>query len=163
MPSLAAQEREAVDLFARADRRGPSTSSVVRISFPLSSAPVVFLIRPAQRRDALVHAIHLSRSPHVSLKRLAAVNIVKFFRAFPDLEEEAINAIYDLCEDQDQNVRSVDLSCSILSCPTRPTILFFQIRIQGYRAIVQVSKEQPASVERNVDVLVQLLQSGECL
>ncbi|KAH9991813.1 apoptosis inhibitory protein 5-domain-containing protein [Russula vinacea] len=118
MPSLAAQEREAVDLFARADRRGPSTSSV--------------------RRDALVHAIHLSRSPHVSLKRLAAINIVKFFRAFPDLEEEAINAIYDLCEDQDQN-----------------------IRIQGYRAIVQVSKEQPASVERNVDVLVQLLQSDE--
>jgi hypothetical protein len=38
---------------------------------------------------------------------------------------------------------------------------FFQIRIQGYRAVVQVSKEQPVSVERNVDVLVQLLQSGE--
>ncbi|KAN0116351.1 Apoptosis inhibitory protein 5 (API5) domain containing protein [Russula decolorans] len=117
-PSLAAQEREAVDIFNRADRRGPPTSSV--------------------RKDALVHAIHLSRSPHASLKRLAAINIVKFFRAFPDLEEEAINAVYDLCEDQDQN-----------------------IRIQGYKAVVQMSREQPGSVERNVDVLVQLLQSDE--
>jgi hypothetical protein len=59
----------------------------------------------------LVHAIHLSRSPHASLKRLAAVNIVKFFKAFPDLEEEAINAIYDLCEDQDQNVCDVEQHC----------------------------------------------------
>ncbi|KAI0275618.1 apoptosis inhibitory protein 5-domain-containing protein [Russula aff. rugulosa BPL654] len=116
--SLATQEREATDIFNRADRRGPPTNSV--------------------RKDALVHAIHLSRSPHASLKRLAAINIVKFFRAFPDLEEEAINAVYDLCEDQDQN-----------------------IRIQGYKAVVQMSREQPGSVERNVDVLVQLLQSDE--
>ena len=64
--------------------------------------------RVAQRRDALVHAIKLSHSPHTSLKRLAAVNIPVFFKAFPDLEEEAINAIYDLCEDQDQNVCAGD-------------------------------------------------------
>jgi hypothetical protein len=38
---------------------------------------------------------------------------------------------------------------------------FLQIRIQGYKAVVQMSKEQPGWVERNVDVLVQLLQSGE--
>ena len=38
-----------------------------------------------------------------------------------------------------------------------------KIRIQGYKAVVQMSKEQPGSVERNVDVLVQLLQSGESL
>jgi hypothetical protein len=58
-----------------------------------------------QRRDALQRAIELSRSSHAPLKRLAAVNVAKFFKAFPDLEEDAINAIYDLCEDQDQNVR----------------------------------------------------------
>ena len=57
-----------------------------------------------QRRDALERAIELSRSSHAPLKRLAAVNVAKFFKAFPDLEEDAINAIYDLCEDQDQNV-----------------------------------------------------------
>jgi hypothetical protein len=141
MPSLAAQEREAVDLFARADRRGPPTSSVVRISFSLSSALVVFLIRLAQRRDALVLAIHLSRSPHVSLKRLAAINIVKFFRAFPDLEEEAINAIYDLCEDQDQNVRSVNLSCSNLSCPTR--LFFFRFGSKDIGLLFKYPRNSP--------------------
>ncbi|KAH9957988.1 apoptosis inhibitory protein 5-domain-containing protein [Russula compacta] len=116
--SLVEQEREAGEFFARAERRAPVDNPI--------------------RRDALVHAIKLSHSPHTSLKRLAAVNIPVFFKAFPDLEEEAINAIYDLCEDQDQN-----------------------IRIQGYQAVVQMSKEQPGWVERNVDVLVQLLQSDE--
>ena len=35
-----------------------------------------------------------------------------------------------------------------------------QIRIGGYKAIVRMSEEQPRWLERNVDVLVQLLQSG---
>jgi len=39
--------------------------------------------------------------------------------------------------------------------------MLVQIRIQGYKAVVQMSREQPGWVERNVDVLVQLLQSGE--
>jgi hypothetical protein len=29
---------------------------------------------------------------------VAAVNVAKFFKAFPDLEEDASNARYDLCE-----------------------------------------------------------------
>lgn len=45
----------------------------------------------------------------------------------------------------------------------RPDDLSLKIRIQGYKAVVQMSREQPGSVERNVDVLVQLLQSGESL
>lgn len=36
-----------------------------------------------------------------------------------------------------------------------------QVRIDGYKAIVQMSKEQPKWVKRNADVLAQLLQSGE--
>jgi hypothetical protein len=110
-PSIAEQERQAVELFARAERRGPPTNSVVRRShFPpppdtRSSDPDASS-SPAQRRDALVHAIKLSHSPHAPLKRLAAVNVAKFFKAFPDLEEDAINAIYDLCEDQDRNVHT---------------------------------------------------------
>jgi hypothetical protein len=38
------------------------------------------------------------------LKILAAGDIKYFFKDFPDLEETAINAIYDLCEDQDSEV-----------------------------------------------------------
>ncbi|KAH9026572.1 hypothetical protein EDB84DRAFT_1401310 [Lactarius hengduanensis] len=66
-----------------------------------------------------------------------ASNIAKF-KAFPDLEEDAINAVYDLCEDQDPNIR-ID-------------------SIEGYKAIVRMSEEQLRWSERNVDVLVQLLQ-----
>lgn len=33
-----------------------------------------------------------------------------FFNDFPDLEEEAINAVYDLCEDQDSKVWRADLA-----------------------------------------------------
>ncbi|KAH9954045.1 hypothetical protein BGW80DRAFT_1405130, partial [Lactifluus volemus] len=61
------------------------------------------------------------------------MNIAKFFKAFPDIEENAINAIFDLCEDHYPDDR--------------------------YKAIVRISEEQPIWVERNVDVLVQLLQS----
>lgn len=35
-PTLAAQERDAADIFNRADRRGPPTNSVVRLPFPPS-------------------------------------------------------------------------------------------------------------------------------
>ncbi|KAH9053365.1 apoptosis inhibitory protein 5-domain-containing protein [Lactarius vividus] len=115
---LAEQERDAIELFGRADRVVPDTNSV--------------------RKHALSHAIKLAHSHHTSLRRMAASNIAKFFKAFPDLEEDAINAVYDLCEDQDPN-----------------------IRIEGYKAIVRMSEEQPRWLERNVDVLVQLLQSDE--
>jgi hypothetical protein len=56
-------------------------------------------------------------------------------------------------------------SCSLRFYPSGvdPPFFCFQIRIQGYNAVVQMSKEQPGWVERNVDVLVQLLQSGESL
>ncbi|KAH9053212.1 apoptosis inhibitory protein 5-domain-containing protein [Lactarius vividus] len=140
---LAEQERDAIELFGRADRVVPDTNSVVRcvplpppllptFSLPLTHAPAV------QRKHALSHAIKLAHSHHTSLRRMAASNIAKFFKAFPDLEEDAINAVYDLCEDQDPN-----------------------IRIEGYKAIVRMSEEQPRWLERNVDVLVQLLQSDE--
>ncbi len=46
-------------------------------------------------------------------------------------------------------------------CSTAPTELCLQVRIKGYAAIVDVSREQNKWVKRNADVLVQLLQSGE--
>ncbi|KAA1471859.1 hypothetical protein DENSPDRAFT_837964 [Dentipellis sp. KUC8613] len=116
--TLADQEREVRELVRRAERT------------PVTTSP--------QRREALKRLIDLSRSPHAHLKKFAASNITKFFKDFPDMDEDAINAIYDLCEDQDSKVR-----------------------IDGYKAIVQMSKEQPKWVKRNTDVLVQLLQSDE--
>jgi hypothetical protein len=60
-----------------------------------------------QRRDALRRLIDLTHSPHSNLKIFAAANIKNYFNDFPDLEDSAINAIYDLCEDQDSMVSSV--------------------------------------------------------
>lgn len=92
------------------------------------------------RRGAFRELIQLVHSPQASLqsKSYAAGQIPRFFNDFPDLEEEAINAVYDLCEDQDSKVR-----------------------IDGYNAVTQVSYAQRKWVKRNADVLVQLLQSDE--
>ncbi|KAH7888946.1 apoptosis inhibitory protein 5-domain-containing protein [Phlebopus sp. FC_14] len=90
------------------------------------------------RKDAFKRLIELTHSPHSSLKSYAAEHIQVFFGDFPDLEEVAINAVYDLCEDQDS-----------------------QVRIGGYRAVTRVSQAQRRWVKRNADVLVQLLQSDE--
>lgn len=53
-----------------------------------------------QRRETLNRLIGLTHSHHSTLKCFAAGHIRLFFKDFPDLEEEAINAVYDLCEDQ---------------------------------------------------------------
>ncbi|KAH8995246.1 hypothetical protein EDB86DRAFT_3077730 [Lactarius hatsudake] len=78
----------------------------------------------------------------MSLSRMAASCIAKLFKAFSDLEEDAIN-----------------LMLSMTSVKTRtPTCV---IRIEGYKTIVRMSEEQPRWLEWNVDALVQLLQSDE--
>ena len=43
-------------------------------------------------------------------KRLASQFIARFFRHFPDLAEQALNAQFDLCEDEDMHVRTMLLS-----------------------------------------------------
>jgi hypothetical protein len=82
----------------------------------------------------------LVHSPHTSLKRLAAMNIAKFFKAFPDLtlDEDAINGIYVLCEDHDPDVRHsvFPLLASSPRCELKDT-----------KAIVRISEEQPRWVE----------------
>ncbi|TFK44662.1 apoptosis inhibitory protein 5-domain-containing protein [Crucibulum laeve] len=90
------------------------------------------------RRGALNRVIDSINSPYPSLKILAAASIHNFFKDFPGLQETAINAVYDLCEDQDQDVR-----------------------IAGYNAILAISKSENKWIRRNADVLVQLLQSDE--
>lgn len=39
----------------------------------------------------------------VKEKKLAAQIIVKFFKHFPALQDQALNAIIDLCEDDEDN------------------------------------------------------------
>ncbi|KAJ7122054.1 hypothetical protein C8R43DRAFT_1032975 [Mycena crocata] len=90
------------------------------------------------RRKTLNTLIDLTHTPHPSLKLLAAKNIPNLFNDFPDEEEAAINAVYDLCEDQSTIVRK-----------------------EGYDAITAVSKAAHKWVKRNTDVLLQLLQSDE--
>ncbi|TFK90652.1 hypothetical protein K466DRAFT_484402 [Polyporus arcularius HHB13444] len=116
--SLSEQEKDIRDLLRRAERTPVKASAL--------------------RRETLKKLIDLAHSPHSSLKIVAATNLKLFIKDFPDLEDDAINAVYDLCEDPVSNVR-----------------------IKGYAAIVDVSREQNKWVKRNADVLVQLLQSDE--
>ncbi|KAF8444883.1 hypothetical protein L210DRAFT_3531311 [Boletus edulis BED1] len=90
------------------------------------------------RKEAFQELITLTHSRNPLLKSYAAAHIHVFFNDFPDLEEDAINAVYDLCEDHDSKVR-----------------------MDGYSAVTQVSSIQHKWVKRNADVLVQLLQSDE--
>ncbi|KAH9916838.1 uncharacterized protein B0H18DRAFT_1036990 [Fomitopsis serialis] len=94
--------------------------------------------KSSHRKEAMKRLIELARSPHPKLKIVVAQNLKVFIKDFPELEDDAINAVYDLCEDQ-----------------------VMKVRMCGYRAIADVSKEQPKWVKRNADVLVQLLQSDE--
>ncbi|KAF5374584.1 hypothetical protein D9757_010156 [Collybiopsis confluens] len=103
--------------------------------------------KSSQRRTALqqlVSSIHpTSSSPNspnsIQTKTFAAIHIPTFFPDFPDLSEEAINALYDLCEDSS-----------------------IKVRLEGYRALGSVSKLGDKKwIKRNADVLVQLLQSEE--
>lgn len=96
-------------------------------------------------------------SPYSSLKSYAANNIKLFIKEFEELQDDAINAVYDLCEDQDPRVRHTPLNLRVC------LIIPLQVRKDGYRAITQVSREQKKWVKRNADVLVQLLQSGKSL
>ncbi|KAI9061682.1 hypothetical protein FKP32DRAFT_1612897 [Trametes sanguinea] len=77
--SLAEQEKDIRDLLRRAERTPVKTSAL--------------------RKDTLKRLIDLAHSPHSSLKIIAATNLKLFIKDFPELEEEAINAVYDLCED----------------------------------------------------------------
>lgn len=108
--SLAEQEKDIRDLLRRAERTPVKTSALVCPPFLPSFSPTSDANRPSasppcQRRDTLRHLIDLAHSPHPSLKIIAATNLKLFIRDFPDLEDDAINAVYDLCEDPVAGVR----------------------------------------------------------
>ena len=85
----------------------PGQSSTVR------SATETHYALHSQRRDTLRRLIDLAHSPHTSLKVIAATNLKLFIKDFPELEDDAINAVYDLCEDPVSTVRaSPHTTCS---------------------------------------------------
>lgn len=52
-------------------------------------------------------------------KRLASQFLTRFFKHFPALARETINALFDLCEDPDINVSvNACLFCSVAFCPS---------------------------------------------
>ncbi|KAL5528800.1 hypothetical protein ACEPAF_7937 [Sanghuangporus sanghuang] len=92
------------------------------------------------RRCAFMRMLELAKEPDLDsfCKKLIVERVKDFFIDFPEFQDEAINIVYDMCEDQDQ-----------------------EVRIAGYGAITSVSKVDKSWLMRNADVLVQLLQSDD--
>lgn len=71
-------------------------------------------------------------------KRLASQFIARFFKFFPDLGEQSLDAMFDLCEDDDVNIRK-----------------------QAIKDLPALCKEMPEFLSRIADILTQLLQSDD--
>ncbi|KAM3968216.1 apoptosis inhibitor 5-like [Aphomia sociella] len=71
-------------------------------------------------------------------KRLASQFIAKFFNSFPNLAEQAIEAQFDLCEDDDVAIRK-----------------------QAIKDLPQLCKDNKEHTQRIADILAQLLQSDD--
>lgn len=67
-------------------------------------------------------------------KRLASQFICKFYKHFPNVSDEALNALFDLCEDAD-----------------------VEIRKQVIRDLPTICKDHVENVSKITDILVQLL------
>lgn len=102
------QERDIRELLRRAERSPVKTSTLVSPLLCISFSDLTFY--RGQRRDALKRLIDLAHSPYPNLKLIAATNLKHFIKDFPDFEDDAINAVYDLCEDQVSKVRPSPLS-----------------------------------------------------
>lgn len=71
-------------------------------------------------------------------KRLASQFIAKFFKHFPNLHDEAIEAQFDLCEDEDVTIRK-----------------------QAIKDLPSICKDNKEHTQRIADILGQLLQSDD--
>lgn len=61
-----------------------------------------------QRKEAFRRLLNLAQEPDSFSKKLVTEKVKDFFVDFPELQDEAINIVYDMCEDQDQEVRIID-------------------------------------------------------
>ncbi|KAF9653214.1 hypothetical protein BDM02DRAFT_3183159 [Thelephora ganbajun] len=94
--------------------------------------------RSHRDRNDLLRLLDYARSGSTEKKRKAAEDLPRYIKMVPEMQDDVVNAVYDLCEDPSG-----------------------EIRVEGYKAIVAVSKEDEGILKRNVDVLVQLLQCDD--
>ena len=89
-------------------------------------------------------------------KRLSSQFIARFFGLFPDLTEQSIDSMLDLCEDN-----NVDIRKQVGNCDNRVEVLIL-VLLQAIKDLPTLCKDQHAkNLPKIVDVLVQLLQSED--
>ena len=89
-------------------------------------------------------------------KRLSSQFIARFFGLFPDLTEQSIDSMLDLCEDN-----NVDIRKQVGNCDNRVKVLILAL-LQAIKDLPTLCKDQHAkNLPKIVDVLVQLLQSED--
>ena len=85
-------------------------------------------------------------------KKLAAQLIPRYFKSFPKLNAKSIDAMIDLCEDEDVQV---------LLLTQEITFNTLMIRINAYRGFPQICEDDASVLPKVADVLGQLLQTGK--
>lgn len=79
-----------------------------------------FFLSILQHKDEFLFIISATKG-NPSEKRLASQFIARFFKYFPEQAGEAINALFDLCEDDDSAVwfAQIKLTMFIIANPFR--------------------------------------------
>lgn len=101
--AITTQLEKQINRVKRGPRSSPSIISQVSRQRSLSSCKGVSTSN--QQRDILKRLIELAGNPHPTVKSFVAKHIQLYINEFRELEDDAINAVYDLCEDQDTQVR----------------------------------------------------------
>lgn len=98
----------------------------------------LLILTSTQRRKFHAVLISLPTAPSASYesKSFFGTLVHKFFAEFEDLQDAAIDALLDLCEDEDEKVRTI-----------------------GIRALGPTARADPRWVRGNTGVLLQLLAS----
>lgn len=97
----ARQIRETRSLLQKAGQRHVPLETV-RIKMMPYSSQIHSLL---QKREALRRLISLTRMNSRELKVFAAQHFSHYFKDFPDMEQEVIDCVYDICEDPESQVR----------------------------------------------------------
>jgi hypothetical protein len=96
-----------------------------------------------------------------SINAYYAKCIARNFGEFEDLQDQAVDAVLDLCEDEDEQVSRCLAPWT--SSKVRQKADYFQTRICGIQALAEIGKVEPRWVRGNTGVLLQLLECRESL
>ena len=113
-------------------------------------------INPSLQHQAEYEEILAGVKGADNCKRLSSQFIARFFGLFPDLTEQSIDSMLDLCEDN-----NVDIRKQVGHCNNRVEVLILAL-LQAVKDLPTLCKDQHAkNLPKIVDVLVQLLQSED--